>query len=145
MDNGLACVNVAQVGAYRRFSQEDKSRLCYCLEKFDLNKIKNDIINLKYGRDFLKERFQYDIVILHSILDVNLPKMYGNKLLTSNKHNINSWKKRLISTKAKYIFVCQGQPFSLNIGELTGYCILQDGVVTIYEKRFLWNWNMVSE
>jgi hypothetical protein len=141
-------LSIGHVGAYKRFSQADQGRHIHCVawllrndrDFLSQTKWKHDSINLKYNRDFLKEDLCYDIVIVHSIFHTEWPvvKKYRDKAKISVKHTIDNWRQRLISTSATYLFICEGQPFSLsgyNLGVINGYKIkYQDHMVTIYKK-----------
>ncbi len=141
-------MKIAQVGAFKKYSTNDVGRMLTVATWFFENgvwkanskePITHDIVNLEYKRDFLRERRIYDTVILHSIMHSNRPdilrdlknhvvrdkKIFGyNERDISALHSVERWRKRLISSKATYIFVFEDIPFSLNIwtlGKLKGY------------------------
>jgi hypothetical protein len=130
-------MNIAHVGAYKRFSDADGNRTATVmlhLLKHGFNnrgKIYHDVINLKYGRDFLAENIQYDLIILHSIFQ------YDNED-NSSHHNNENWRIKLSQSGAKFIAICEGQPCTLSgwqIGEIPGYAILErNSAITIYNR-----------
>lgn len=139
---------VAEVGAFKRPSQEDTSRRLAALIEimeidapFIITQKKFDAINLVDGRDFLRETYTYDVVIVHSVLSpgVRIRGARNKELLTSPDHDIEVWRNRLISTGAKYIVVCEGQPYTLSgweLGDLPGYTVLKmDTRLAVYRAR----------
>jgi hypothetical protein len=144
-----ADITVAEVGAFKRRSREDVIRrtaaLIEILEldpEFASRKKQFEVINLFEGRDFLRETDTYDMVIVHSVLSpsVGLTRFKGNKeLMTSPDHTVEVWRNRLVSTGAKYIVVCEGQPYTLSgreLGELPGYDLLKsDEWLTVYKNK----------
>lgn len=141
-------LEVAEVGAFKRRSREDRIRrtaaLMEILEldpEFAAQTKKFDAINLVDGRDFLREKNAYDIVIVHSVLSPSLgPTNFKDhpELMTSPHHTVKAWRKRLAGTGAKYIVVAEGQPHTLSgyeLGELPGYAIEKmDQWVTVYRR-----------
>jgi len=142
-------LRIAEVGAFRRQSREDNIRRTAAMIEiaqidtpFIIQKKKFEAINLVDGRDFLQEDDTYDIVILHSILSPMLPLNLGpfveDECRVSIHHNGDAWKERLISTGAKYIVVCEGQPYTLSgyeLGKIPGYKLLKiDQWVAVYQK-----------
>jgi hypothetical protein len=141
-------LQIAEVGAFKRRSQEDMvRRMAALIEILELDpdfvhrKKKFETINLVDGRDFLRETDVYDMVIVHSVLSpsVGLVRMPGNKeLMTSPDHTVEVWVNRLVSTGAQYIVVAEGQPYTLSgreLGELPGYEVVKmDRRVTVYRK-----------
>lgn len=143
-------LEIAEVGAFKRRSREDLIRRAAALieimeidPEFAASKKEFDAINLFDGRDFLVETYTYDMVIVHSVLSPGLSKrlgpMPGNKdLMTSPDNDLEVWVNRLVSTGAKYIVVCEGQPYTLSgleLGELPGYTIQKrDQWLTVYKK-----------
>jgi hypothetical protein len=134
MRRAPAPLTVAEVGAFKRQSREDQIRRTAAMIEileldpdFAAGSKKFEAINLVDGRDFLREVATYDMVILHSILSpsVGLTRFKGNKeLMTSPDHTVEVWRNRLVSTGAKYIVVCEGQPYTLSgreLGDLPGY------------------------
>lgn len=150
-------ITVAQVGSFKRRSSDDSIRwmrtvtwlLHHESEIMSKTKFKHDVVNLKYGRDFLREEMKYDIVLLHSIFDpgprpsavgaVNISKW--KETLISTVHNDERWRWRLVNTEAEYIFIWETYPMSINgwaIGELQGYKILhRDWEYTVYRKEVM--------
>jgi hypothetical protein len=142
-------VRVAEVGAYKRPSPEDGSRrLAALIEILEIDPAfirqpkEFDPVNLVDGRDFLMETDVYDVVIVHSVLSTGvrtdlMPK--GRELLTSPDHDVAIWRNRLVSTGAKYIVVCEGQPYTLSgweLGDLPGYTVIKmDTRLAVYKKR----------
>lgn len=139
----MQSTTIAHVGAYKKFSEADSGRQVRCLvwlvnNDSNIRSFKHEVINLKYGRDFLLENKEYDIVILHSIFLYSI-KNPQKQVMVSPEHSIENWKKRLIITNANYIFICEGQPCTLSgwkIGELVGYEIKhRDQLLTVYCKE----------
>jgi hypothetical protein len=145
----LKPLQIAEVGAFKRRSREDASRrMAALMEIFEIDPDftyqtkKFEAINLVDGRDFLRETATYDMVIVHSILSpsVGLTRMRDNReLMTSPDHSVEVWRNRLVSTGAKYIVLCTGQPYSLgrwDLGELPGYTVLKDDEwLAVYKKK----------
>lgn len=143
-------VRVAEVGAFKRRSQEDTSRRIAALSAlleldpdFVMQKKSFDAINLADGRDFLLEDDPYDLVIVHSVLSTGMRRGirvpgHERELLVSEDHNINNWKRRLVETGAKYIIIAEGQPYTLSgweLGDLAGYEVLRrDAWLTVYRE-----------
>jgi hypothetical protein len=137
---------IAHVGAYKKFSDADRARWTACCTWIAINttlKFRKppicDIINLIYKRDFLKKTGQYDIVVVHSILDFGYPAWEERtETLTSPDHSIEKWHERLIQAQAKLIFICEGQPITMSgwkLGEIEGYVIKRrDQFLTVYER-----------
>lgn len=156
-------MKIAQVGAFKKHSGNDVGRMITVAKWFFENDvwkadskepIIHDIVNLKYKRDFLRERRTYDAVILHSIMHSNRPdilrdlketvardrKLFGyNERDISALHTVERWRKRLVSSKASYIFIFEDIPFSLNIwtlGKLKGYTLPHaDTQYGVYKKE----------
>jgi hypothetical protein len=141
---------VAQVGAFRRFSEGDSWRwvktTAWLMEVRSelLLGATQDVVNLRYGRDFLRERRKYDIVVLHSPIAFPNPKevspgilkRYGVSPLTS----LDRWRRRLERTEAEFIFVIEAfLPMCVsawNLGELNGYqLVTRDSQWGIYANR----------
>jgi len=148
---------VAQVGAFKRDSPEDTGRKLTMLrwlvqnrssERSADGKWTHDIINLKYGRDFLLEAREYDIVVVHCVFHpgdiyemdpIVLPHVLRDAKM-SPVHTVERWRKRLERTQAKYIFIFAEQQGSLSgwhLGELDGYTIVQRDTLTIYKRNQL--------
>lgn len=145
---------VAQVGAYKPMGMDDNVRWImaarWLLEHDTIfgtsqfGRPVNDIINLIYERDFLQEKHKYDIVLLHSLFD---PKMDGIKVSfvdramcgVSDKHSLETWHKRFVSSEAKYIFVFESYPMSLSgwsLGQIPGYVQAHiDSEFAVYKRR----------
>ena len=151
----LKPIRVAQVGAYKRFSDEDSCRNVTALaaimqlDPSFKGEPQHDVINLLYGRDFLTEKEAYDLVILHSIFlkpnkwekilaEKGLPNIKNPQLNLSPVDSLKRWRKKLASTNAEFIVVCEGQPNALSgwqLGQIEGYEILRmDTLVTVYRK-----------
>lgn len=139
-------MRIAHVGASKPKTQEDTCRWVVVLSRLAKrdgfpNGVREDTINLEYGRDFLAERKRYDGVIVHSVFN---PKVRARKtqkfprLRISPLHSLKAWRSRLVSTNALWIAVCEGQPLTLNgweLGTLPGYAIAdQDHLVTLYRR-----------
>jgi hypothetical protein len=145
---------IAQVGAYKKRTDGDIWRWLTALDWLMKNdrlpdKSTHDVINLKYGRDFLREHETYDIVVLHDIYDAgnldivqkiqaNLPKLVWQAIETSSVASEKRWRWRLQQTKAKFIFVFETSPCCINgwgLGELEGYKVEHiDHQVAIYRR-----------
>lgn len=142
---------VAEVGAFKRLSPEDRIRRTAALiaileidQDFAALKKTFEAINLVDGRDFLEDTDTYDIVIVHSVLSpqvnrAHMPTHIKPELMTSPHHDIQNWKNRLVSTEAKYIVVCEGQPYTLSgweLGKLPGYTKVKgDQWLTVYQLK----------
>ena len=141
---------IAQVGAFKRFSEGDLARMSHFLfwlsendKEFFRKKPEHDIVNLKYKRDFLDEKIKYDAVILHSVFHsdrFNHKFVRNGNVLTqiSEKHTLDAWRNRLVDTAAYYILAFEGQPCSLSgwqLNDLIGYEILKrDTLFTVYRR-----------
>lgn len=95
-----------------------------------------DFVELRKGRDFLKETAQYDVVILHFIFrgGMLIRNRKHNELATSPLSSWVSWRKRLMLTEAKLIFAFGG------MGEIGGTFLADfDGYKThrIYTPDFM--------
>lgn len=150
-------LRVAQVGAFKKSSMGDMSRTIMAMmwlvdhKALDIKgRVRHDPVNLKYGRDFLQETEQYDIVIVHCIFDVKphelsaIPVLLRDKLIpevarVSPLHSIVRWRARLLTTRAEYIFVFEDLPKSINgwkIGDLVGYKMAhRDPMFTAYKRK----------
>lgn len=152
---------VAQVGAYKRRTDGDITRWLTAVDwlmrnarHYDWTKPKHDVVNLRYGRDFLQEIEQYDIVVLHDIYDgtlsnyqldhvVGAPRVFTRQakmaLRTSPLQTVGAWAWRLARTGAEYIFVFEMSPACINgwnLGSLNGYdTVHQDHIFTVYRKE----------
>ena len=144
--------SIAHVGANKRFTNEDQCRLVHALSRLihydyefaKLNadeRIHHEIINLRYGDDYLKDHRVFEVVVLHSIFhpgdrfaDVGGLKHVAVQL--SPLHSLYKWREKLRSSGARYIGVCEGAPVTLNgwqIGDLDGYEIIErDRLFTLY-------------
>ncbi len=127
---------IAHVGAYKRRTDGDIGRWLMALDWLMKNDalptgFKHEVINLKYGRDFLTENNQYDIVVLHDIFDAGnkdivskIPKRVRQAIETSPYSSNEWWRLRLEMTYAKYIFVFETAPCCINgwgLGNLKDY------------------------
>lgn len=143
-------LQIAEVGAFKRRSQEDVSRRIASMIEivetdpdFATRKKKFEAINLVDGRDFLQEDDTYDMVIVHSVLSPSLGRVTipgsEDELMVSDDHTVEAWKERLISTGAKYIVVCEGQPYTLSgyeLGDLPGYNLQKsDRWLAVYKRK----------
>jgi hypothetical protein len=143
-------LNVAEVGAFKRRSQEDISRRIASISAlleidpdFVSQKKSFDAINLSDGRDFLLEDEPYDLVIVHSVLSAGMQRNiripgHERELMVSQEHSIQNWKRRLVATGAQYIIIAEGQPYTLSgweLGDLPGYEVLRrDQWLTVYRE-----------
>jgi hypothetical protein len=129
---------VAQVGAFKKMNDGDIGRWLIAVDWLMKNNVQFptrkdfDFVNLKYGRDFLAEHKQYDIVVMHDIFHANsaelplmpklrVPKMVMQAIMLSPKHSVQQWRYRLMNTNAHHIFIFETAPCCLNgwkIGEL---------------------------
>ena len=144
-------VTVAHDGAFKTKCPEDEARTVESVVRimrfdndfFNTPEVKHETINLIHGRDFLEEDYKYDVVVLHSIFNPPDPKAARGKakrwLWLSDRHSVPNWKRRLARSKAIYISVCEGQPYTLSgwhLGDIRGYKIVdRDGKMTIYKKE----------
>jgi hypothetical protein len=146
---GQRAIEIAEVGAFKRPSREDKIRRTAALiavtevdPDFTGHAKKFDAINLVDGRDFLAEDDTYDMVVVHSVLSpgVKVPKemKLHPELMVSDTHDVEAWRDRLVATGAKYIVVCEGQPHTMSgyeLGRLPGYELVKaDQWVAVYQK-----------
>lgn len=144
----LAEKSIAHVGAYKRFSDADSSRIVYFWSWYrpthndnDLYDEKLDIVNLRYGRDFLMENHKYDWVFVHSVFDLHHPSAVRDRkhpAFVSDIHTAKDWKQRLCNTEASLIVIFEGQAATMSgwqIGQLPGYEIqVRDTKMTVYKK-----------
>lgn len=145
-----APLQVAEVGAFKRRSREDMIRRTAAMieiikidEPFAAQEKKFEAINLVDGRDFLKEDDVYDIVIVHSVVSPSLGRVTvpgaEHELMVSDDHSVEAWRERLASTRAKYIIVCEGQPYTLSgyeLGNIPGYKLVRsDEWVAVYRLK----------
>ncbi len=105
------------------------------------NKLIVDNINFQFGRDFLKENKQYNIVILHYIYNPSYDNIQERNtpgpFKRSELHDRKNWISRLISTNAEGIFVF-GDVTEVSggwLGELPGYESQNKNDLTIYTKN----------
>lgn len=137
-------VTVAQVGFTR--SDEDRDRWLSArvwIDRADrafterlraaqrTQALVQDVIDLHGSppRDFLKEQERYDIVVVHNLWDGYAIEGCSGGDAQSPQHGLNSWRNRLRSTGARYIFLF-GADF--NIASLEGY-----EAISVPEKSFL--------
>jgi hypothetical protein len=129
-------MKIALVGAHG--SSFDVSILADAMLVLGLEGIKPsdlDMIDLRNGRDFLREDLEYDIVILcyiyvatdsqesvlYQMKDLcQLLGIYSIDTVVSPFHSQMNWRKRLQSTKAKSILVFGCYPESEVTGEYVG-------------------------
>lgn len=153
-------LNVAHVGAYRRFSKDDQMRKICAIGQMALiegnrwlNRARHIVINLCYGEDFLNPKpyqlQKFDAVVVHSIFYSRLVHGHPNYRrerrdrvgfkATSSEHTPENWNARLVQTGAKFIFVFETYPFSLSgwhIWDLEGYKTVYRGSdYTLYIKQ----------
>jgi hypothetical protein len=89
-------------------------------------------MDLNKGEDFLSDRKRYWAVVLHFICrwekaHLDRSKSTSKQLKVSPKASWSNWRKRLVNTKAKYIFLFGGQ-FEVSGGyivNLDGYRAIQ--------------------
>jgi hypothetical protein len=122
MSSKKPALKVAEVGAFKRRSDEDTSRRIASMSAlvevdpdFVIQEKSFDAVNLAEGRDSLLENKTYDIVIVHSVLSTAMRRGvcipgHERELLVSEDHSIKNWKRRLAGTGAKYLIVAEGQP-----------------------------------
>lgn len=95
------------LAAHIWLSRNDNDYLQMCAQAFRLTTIRQDCIDLNGNppRDFLTEHRQYDLVIFHNLWSplYGYPDSGGAR--TSSMHNPETWRKRLLNTKARYIFI----------------------------------------
>lgn len=87
--------------------------LTWCAaHNIDFINTKNDIVELRDGRDFLLEKLEYEVVVLHFLFRGGFtidPSGNGNRQLAYSEHTSWSvWRHRLVNTKAKLIFAFGG-------------------------------------
>lgn len=144
----------AHVGAFKNFSEADSKRqsrvVMYLLDHGEgMKDVHHDIINLRYGKDYLKDKSKHDVVVLHSLYQ---EKMHGatptiEDLLksgkapaaTSDEHSPEAWGVRLTRSGARHIFVFSDQSHSLSgkhMGEVPGYAKkMVSWDMTVYSKK----------
>lgn len=103
---------------------------------------RDDYIDLNDGRDFLQERSNYDIVILHMVYspdELDYRGKEGSIFNISPLHNPRNWRNRLVSTGAKYIFAFgdTNEVSGRYLGRLPGYVgpIDAGNYLTVYTKE----------
>ncbi len=129
-------MHIAMVGGTQ--SEMDISILLEVIRKFGFNYTFLDWIDLSQGRDFLKEDFKYDIVILIYIFVSRFEELSDDdkkmSLLcpelvigtqVSELHYSENWKKRLLGTMAQEILIFgydnKSEVTGDYISELEGY------------------------
>lgn len=136
------------VGAFKRFSNNDQRRTMVALDwllaqGIELEKSIYDIVNLRYGRDFLTETLKYDFVIVHAVfrdyVPVEILSTKTKDARVSSDHSLPNWINRLVSTQAAVIFLFSDQANSLgggHIGNLLGYQRRESPEIdlTIYQR-----------
>lgn len=145
-----APIRIAEVGAFKHRSREDSIRRTAAMIEiaqidtpFAIQEKKFEAINLADGRDFLQEDDTYDMVIVHSVLSPGVGRVSvpgsEEEVMVSDEHTAEAWRERLVETGAKYIVVCEGQPYTLSgyeLGNLPGYRLLKsDQWVAVYRKK----------
>ena len=105
-------------------------------KSFDL-----DIIDLNKGRDFLEESSNYDIIMVHNIINPDRIDNYVGKsgfFNVSKHHSVENWTNRLSSSGAKYIFLF-GSFSEISrsyIGNIPGYTLSNDHwFMHVYKKE----------
>lgn len=150
-------LRVAQVGAFRPFSEEDRTRWVVAMARvltyegdFGRGGPRHSVFNLKYGEDFLADEGLYEMVVLHSVLHPicevttdlckELRKIQDGVAMVSPLHTLEKWRERLRLTNAKWIVACGGLPSSLDgwqLREMDGYKIVErNGMVTLYRRSW---------
>jgi hypothetical protein len=141
---------VAMVGAHDPATLDDCMRLASAQTHGWVGGFRDeelDLINLDYGRDFLKERKRYEAVIVHSVFHSNqtfsgyreqtakLKELYP-RCRQSPVHTVENWRRRLAATGAASIVVWEMIPCALSgwqLSLLDGYRIAhRDHRVTHY-------------
>jgi SPP1 gp7 family putative phage head morphogenesis protein len=143
----------AHVGADKKFTPNDERRsvraAMWLLDHGEeMAEVKHDPINLKGGRDYLKEASKHDVVVLHSIYQGKLEAEGQIKELlesgmapasVSDQHSPEAWRVRLAKSGAKHIFVFSDQSHSLNsrhLGDIPGYTKkVVSWDMTVYSRR----------
>lgn len=71
---------------------------------------RHDKVNLNRGRDFLAESKTYEVVVLHFLFrgGFYVPPTTDGQLATSPLASWAAWRRRLVSTGAKYVFAYGG-------------------------------------
>jgi hypothetical protein len=142
-------MRVAQVGASQPLTPDDGGRIVAALELVRplvaLGKLRSEVINIEYGRDFLCERRKYGVVIVHSVFHTRpdfMEMARGNPAMArqiSPLHSVDNWRKRLASSGATAIVLFESLPFSLggwHVNEIPGYKILKrTHQITVYACR----------
>lgn len=144
---------VAQVGCHKRRTDGDIGRWLTAVDwllknKVPISRLNHDVVNLDYGRDFLREDKRYHMVVMHDIYDgkVALEQQIGyftraarKVLQTSPLQSPEAWVQRLAATQAEYIFVFEMQISCLNgwkLGDIPGYITAhRDTEYTVYRKE----------
>jgi len=145
---------IAMVGAHRPLTFDDAMRLEVAVTTHGVVVPKTyprqntglDIINLDYGRDFLRERRRYATVIVHSVFNSNQSPRESSQAAKaypackqSHYHTEDNWRDRLVATRAQVIVVWELVPFALNgwqLGDLPGYRTAhRDHRVTVYRRK----------
>lgn len=148
----MESTRIAHVGGFKRMSDSDSGRwmlaLTWLLENATMPLgCKHEAVNLKYGRDFLAEHEQYDIVVMHDIFwggpilkGVFRGRSSNDRALvkTSPLQSEQRWVERLSETGAKHIFIFETAPACVNgwkLGDLPGYIRKHiDTTFAVYER-----------
>lgn len=85
----------------------------------------SDFVEIRKGRDFLKEYKTYDVIVLHFLFRGGfcVPTMKRSQLATSELASWGEWRRRLVASQAKFIF-CYGGGSEVSgtyIVDLNGY------------------------
>lgn len=106
-----------------------RNTIRYCLDSgIDIDpNFTVDVVNLCDGRDFLKEKSHYDMVILGYIFkydgnntDVTLPRKdyEGASTINSNIHSLQKWTDRIEATGAKIVVTYGGVRSEVTVNDL---------------------------
>lgn len=130
-------LNVAHVGATehdsedRTFYDADRTHFNVAIKWLEENdpatyqamfNRRDDFVELQDGRDFLSENQKYDIVILHHLFAKQGSAQPG-AFMQSVSHGVDTWKRRLSQTGARYIFTFGGSTEISGdyLGDVPGY------------------------
>lgn len=127
-------------------SELDIGILADVIQILDLEEVEPDLIDLRLGRDFLKENKTYDIVVLNYIYlpEVNnsnsdFKRMKGDySFKVSELQSRENWRKRLIETGAAQILIFGYSVVSEITGEYIGE--LEGYKLTVKQDKFGGYW-----
>lgn len=136
-------MKVAQVGMNKRRTNGDLTRWMMAVDWLLKNglldgHIEHDVVNLRYGRDYLAENTTHDIVVLHNIFDGkdhggvarhNMTRSAWEAIRTSPRQSTEAWRERLAASGAKVVFV-----FEMTVQCVNGW---QLGDIDGYERRHI--------